>query len=348
MKDIAAACGFSIATVSKALNGHKDIGEETKKLIKKTAEEMGYFPNSSARALKSNRSYNFGVLFVDEARSGLTHDYFASILESFKLTAEKYGYDITFINANRQGKDRLSYLDWCRYKGVDGVVIACINFFDPEVIELVQSEIPIVTVDHIFNNNISVISDNIKGMADLVKYIYDCGHRKIAYIHGIDSSVTKARLSSFYKTTEELGLKIPDDYVREVPYRDTQATAIVTEELLNLKNNPSCIIFSDDFASIGGINVIKSKGFRIPQDISVAGYDGIQIMKFLDPLLTTINQDTKKMGQTAAEKLVELVEKPKTTIIEHIVIPGKLEKGNSVAVLDRKQKLTSKDTKKML
>ena len=96
MKDIAKTCGVSVATVSKALNNQKDIGEETKNHIRAVAREMGYFPNSSARALKTNRTYNIGVLFADEAQSGLTHDFFSAILDSFKRTVESRGYDITF------------------------------------------------------------------------------------------------------------------------------------------------------------------------------------------------------------------------------------------------------------
>jgi LacI family transcriptional regulator/LacI family purine nucleotide synthesis repressor len=334
MKDIARACGVSIATVSKALNGHKDIGKTTSDHIKKTAKEMGYFPNSSARALKINKTYNLGVLFVDEARSGLTHDYFVAILENFKITAEMHGYDITFINGSKQRKDRMSYLDCCRYRGVDGVVIACINFDEAEVHKLIQSELPIVTIDHLFNNRIAIMSDNVKGIEDLVRYIYECGHRRIAFIHGADkSSVTRARLSSFYRTVEELGLELSDDYIKEAPYRDTEAAAIATNQLLDLKNPPTCILYPDDFSSIGGINAIKSCGLSIPEDISVAGYDGIRVTKYIDPLLTTINQDTAQMGKRAAEKLIELIEKPKTTLIELIVIPGELEKGASVKKL---------------
>ena len=93
MKDIAKQCNVSVASVSKALNGYPDISEETRQLILKTASEMGYLPNSSARSLKTKRSHNLGVLFVDEAMSGLTHDYFNHVLESFKRTAESGGYD---------------------------------------------------------------------------------------------------------------------------------------------------------------------------------------------------------------------------------------------------------------
>ena len=209
MKDIAKTCGVSVATVSKALNNQKDIGEETKNHIRAVAREMGYFPNSSARALKTNRTYNIGVLFADEAQSGLTHDFFSAILDSFKRTVESRGYDITFINSNRTDGG-MSYLDHCRYRGFDGVVVACVDFHDPYVTELVDSNIPLVTIDHVFNNRTSIVSDNIAGMRDLLNYIYECGHRRIAYIHGLDSAVTSSRLSSFYRTAEHLGLDIPD------------------------------------------------------------------------------------------------------------------------------------------
>ena len=225
MKDISRACGVSIATVSKALNNHKDIGEETKAHIRQVAKELGYFPNSSARALKTNRTYNIGVLFADEAMSGLTHDYFADVLDSFKRTVEARGYDITFLNASKNRKNRMTYLEHCRYRGFDGVMIACVDFSDSEVEELVKSDIPLVTVDNVFPGRTVIVSDNEKGMHDLVTYIYEQGHRRLAYIHGADSAVTRSRLSSFYKTVGELGLTIPDEYVREAAYRDTEGAS---------------------------------------------------------------------------------------------------------------------------
>lgn len=94
LKDIAKECGVSTATVSKALNGQHDIGEETKARVRETAERMGYFPNAAARALKTNRSYNVGVLFQEEAGSGLTHEYFSGVLNGIKVQVEKMGYDI--------------------------------------------------------------------------------------------------------------------------------------------------------------------------------------------------------------------------------------------------------------
>lgn len=336
MKDISIACNVSVATVSKALNGHKDISEETREQIRRTAKEMGYFPNSSARALKTNKSLNIGVLFMDEARSGLTHDYFGNVLESFKVTVEQEGYDITFISGSKQRKDKMSYLDHCRYRGFDGVIIACIDYDNPEVTELIQSDLPVVTIDHIFNGRTGIMSDNITGMRDLFTYVYQCGHRKIAYIHGErDNYVTTTRLTTFYRTAEDYGLSIPDEYIRVSAYRDIWTTAEMTNQLLELPDPPTCILFPDDFACLGGINAIKAKGLKIPTDISIAGYDGIKTTRYLEPQLTTINQDTTKIGQYAGQKLIELIEKPKTALAEYINVPGELDKGATVAVLQQ-------------
>ena len=333
MKDISELCGVSIATVSKALNDQSDIGEETKARIKQVAKELGYFPNSSARALKTKRTYNLGVLFVDEAQSGLTHDYFANVLNSFKKVAEEKGYDITFISAGNNGEKRMSYLERCRYRGFDGVVIACVDFENPEVEELVKSDIPLVTIDHSFYGRAAVISDNVTGMKELLTYIIEQGHKKVAYIHGADSAVTKNRLSSFFKTAEELGILVPDEYIREAAYRSTKEAGKATKELLALKNPPTCILYPDDFSCFGGMNVIREKGLRIPEDISVAGYDGLRIGRHIEPKLATLRQDTDAIGEEAAKKLIDLIEKPKTTIIEQIVIGGEVYEGKTVSKL---------------
>ena len=333
MKDISVACGVSVATVSKALNNHSDIGEETKEHIRKTAKEMGYFPNSAAKALKTNRTYNLGVLFVDDDQSGLKHDYFSYVLDSFKRTAEQRGYDMTFINCCKTRANKMSYLEHAMYRGFDGVVIACIDFYDPEVVELVRSDIPVVTIDHLFNNRIAIISDNVKGMKDLLTFVYNKGHRRIAYIHGMDSAVTQSRLSSFYKTAEELGLEVPDEYIKEAAYRDTKGSFKRTLELLDLPNPPTCILYPDDFASFGGINAITERGMNIPQDISIAGYDGIRIGRHLEPQLTTLRQDTEQVGAKAAECLVNLIEHPKTTLIQQVVVEVEVFEGRSVGTI---------------
>ncbi|MDI9509648.1 MAG: LacI family transcriptional regulator [Clostridiales bacterium] len=332
IKDISIRCGVSVATVSKALNNHSDISETTKNHVLSVAKEMGYYPNLFARALKTNRTYNIGVLFIDEAQSGLTHEYFANVLDSFKVEAESHGYDITFINRH-MGLRKMSYYEHSKYRGVDGVVIACIDFSDPDVLELIHSDLPVVTIDHVFDNRTAIISDNVKGMNDLISYIYEMGHRKIAYIHGADSSVTKNRVGSFYKTLNELGINVPDEYVKSGIFHDPDTTYRLTKELLSLKDRPTCIVFPDDFSCIGGMNAIKELGLSIPDDISIAGYDGVLLSQVLNPKLTTLQQDTKSLGKKAAEKLIYLIENPKANIIERIVVKGNILYGESVKKL---------------
>lgn len=334
LKTIAKACGVSTATVSKALNDQRDIGEETRNRIKKTAEELGYFPNAAARALKTNRSYNIGVLFEEEAGSGLTHEYFSGVLNGLKVRAESQGYDITFINTC-VGNRKISYYEHCRYRNFAGVAIVCArDFNDPEVQELMNSDLPVVTIDYIHHNCTAVCSNNIQGMEELVKYIYGQGHRRIAYIHGQNSScVSKDRLASFYRTMEELGLTVPDAYVRPGAYLQTKEAARETEKLLQLREAPTCIIYPDDTALIGGRNVIIEKGLRIPEDISVAGYDGTRISQLLHPQFTTIRQDTERIGSEAAKRLIDTIENPRTTFAERVVIDGILVPGQSVGAM---------------
>lgn len=331
IKDIAKICGVSVATVSKALNDKDDIGEETKRHIKEVAKENGYFPQYYARAIRMNKSFNIGVLFVDESMSGLTHDYFSNILNSFKVTAEGKGYDITFINSNKKYKKSKTYLEHCRYRGLDGVVIACIDFFNPEVRELVQSDIPLVTIDYQFDDRVSVVSNNSVGMRELMEYIISMGHERIAYITGDSTSmVTQIRVESYQKTLESHGLSVPQGYLLPSEYRNLQKASKYTEQLLSLKVPPTCIIYSDDYSAVGGIGQIKSMGLQVPEDISIAGYDDIFIAGQLQPRLTTVRQDTEMIGKKAAEKLIALIEKKKNVSTHPIVVNTSLEKGESV------------------
>lgn len=330
MKDIARACGVSVATVSKALNGQPDIGEETRTRVCEAAQKMGYMTNSAARALKTNRTYHIGVLFVDERQSGLAHEYFSTMLESFKAEAEAHGYDITFINHNVGGKPT-SYLQHCRYRGVDGVVIACVDFTDPRVRELAESDLPLVTVDHVFNNRLAVVSDNVQGMETLVRYAYGKGHRKIAFLHGEKTSVTQNRLVGFFRACEKLGLEIPEEYVRESAFHNPDRCAQDTLALMNLPERPTCILFPDDYSYVGGMNALRQMGIRVPEDVSVMGYDGIHLARVIG--LTTYWQDNREIGRIAAERLISLIEHPKTTLVDRIMVSGRLLEGTTVKEL---------------
>ncbi|MCI5649359.1 MAG: LacI family transcriptional regulator [Fusicatenibacter sp.] len=336
IKDVSIACGVSIATVSKALNNHKDVGEETKERVRETARRMGYVPNFASKVLITNRTYNIGILFTDESGSDLTNDHFAKVLNSLKCSLEEKGYDITFVNKNGNisvWDKRMTYLEHCKYRRFDGVAILCTDFHDPEIIELVESDVPVITFDHVFNDRSAVVSDVVKGISDLVHYVYDMGHRKIAYIHGEDSAETRNRVSSFYRSCESFGIEVPPEYIKEAPYHDTTQTYLRTVELLQLRERPTCIFFPDDFAYVGGYNAITLAGLRVPDDISTIGYDGIEIGKYLEPALATLVQDADRLGRELARKLIDMIEQPKTCLVEHILVEGKVYPGRSVKKL---------------
>lgn len=329
LKDISTRCGVSVATVSKALNGHKDVSEATRKKLLKAAKEMGYFPNSQARALKTNKTYNLGVMFLDEAGRGLTHEFFAKILNSFKIQAESCGYDITFINKDI-GKRKMSTYEHCKYRNVDGVLIACTDFTTADVYEVINGDIPVVTIDHIFDCRPAVMSNNEKGMEELVDYAFRMGHSKLGFIQGNKSSVSEKRMAGFYKACISHGIEIDQDMVVTGDYHNPAKTYELTEKMLKGEKRPTCIFMPDDYSAIGGLNAIKDAGLKVPEDISVIGYDGIEFSKLMSPKLTTYLQDTTAIGMAAAKKLIALIEDPKMTFTEVMTIDGRLIEGGSV------------------
>ena len=194
--------------------------------------------------------------------------------------------------------------------------------------------LPVVTLDHAYNHRTAVLSDNVNGMMSLVRYVYGKGHRRIAYIHGNPTAVTENRRTGFFKACEELGIDVPDAYIRECEYHEPNSCCRATKEVLALKERPSCIFFSDDYSYIGGANAIAEAGLRVPEDISVVGYDGIHMAKVTSPRLTTWEQNTAELGRLAADKLIERIEHPRTALPEHIVVQGRLLEGGTVKQLN--------------
>lgn len=335
IKDIAAACGVSTATVSKALNGHKDVSELTKKIIRETARDMGYHPNSQARALKTNRTYNLGVLFSERTDSGLTQSYFASVLNSFKKEAEANGYDITFISGSIAGHGMTPF-EHCMYRNVDGVVILSVDdFIDEGTKELFKSSVPMVCIDHSPENRLSVISDNETGMRELAEYIAGKGHTKIAYIYGDPSDVTTVRLNAFMETMRRLNINIRSEFLLQGRYHDTGSTELLVKKVLSCSDRPTCIILPDDFAAIGAMNALEELGLSVPEDISIAGYDGIVLSQVLRPKLTTVRQDTERLGAEAAKRLIALIKKEISGSEPPLIVRGELLEGASVKDINR-------------
>ena len=330
IKDVARCCGLSISTVSKVFNGYPDISEATRRQVMESAREIGYKPNALARALKTNRSFNLGVLFVDDNISGLTHPFFAMVLNAFKAEAERHGYDITFINHNI-GTMEMTYLEHCRYRNVDGVCLACVDFYSAEVSELVNSGIPCVTIDHIFDNHPCIISDNLNGIHMLVDHAVALGHRRIAYIHGQRNSlVTENRIRAFRRAMAYHGLEVPEGWMIEGRYDSSEGIRHYLQRILAMSRRPTCVLLPDDAAYIGALEEMRERGLRVPEDLSLAGYDGIRSVRAVRPRLTTIRQDTTAMGREAALRLIDHIERPNAALCDPVLIPSELIEGESL------------------
>lgn len=331
--DIAKAGKVSAATVSKSLHDHSDISEKTKIRIRKLALEMGYLPNSHARSLITKRSYNIGILFVDEANSGLTHPFFAEILESIRWELETIGYDITFISSGFGGQKNTSFLEHCRYRGVDGVILACIDFDAPQVKELIDSDIPTVSIDKEIQGKSSVVSKNYEGLKQSVNHLIENGHKDIAFIYGDEGSagVSEKRIDGFYDAMKESNIQVQEKWVIAGQYYIWQPTYETVKELLTMDHRPTAIIVPDDYAALAAYRAASELNKNIPEDISLMGFDGIEISQAMTPSLSTIKQDTRTIGKLAARKIVSLVEDNDKE--EIIYVPSKLLVGKSVKKL---------------
>ncbi|HWT26577.1 MAG TPA: LacI family DNA-binding transcriptional regulator [Mobilitalea sp.] len=329
IQELSERCGVSVSTVSKALNGYSDISDKTRELVIKTANEMGYFPNANARALKLKKTYNIGVLFSTYSNLGLRNDYFAHILSAFKEEAALNGYDITFIE-NHIGRRKMTFLEHCQYRHFDGVCIVCADYESEEVMKLVNSDLPVVTIDYAFQKSYSIISDNYGGMKQLTNYITRQGHTDIAYIHGVKTLVTQNRIDGFLDACEENGLKVPKEFVVEGQYRNQVQTEELAYKLLQLKKHPTCIIAPDDQSAIGVINAIRKQGLQVIKDISVAGYDGLDVQQLVGVKLTTVKQERDYIGREASKKLIQLIENPQEHLLNTVFIKQSLIIGNSV------------------
>ncbi len=328
IKDVAARCGLSVSTVSKAFNHYCDISERTREMVQRTAREMGYYPNAIARTLKTNRSYNLGVLFVDDSKSGLTHDFFAMVLEAFKSEAEHRGYDVTFINHNI-GRTAMTYLEHCRYRNVDGVCLACVDFASPQVQELAMADIPCVTIDHAYPDRACVLSENQQGMEALVRHAFSLGHRRIAYVHGQACAVTESRVAGYRQAMSACGLPLRKEWLRAGAYFHPDRGREAVLSLLRLPVRPTCILMPDDYACLGALEAANQLGLRVPEDLSLGGYDGIRLARLLRPRLTTVFQDAPRIGMLAAQQLVDQIENAPSAPVQ-AAVPCRLIPGESI------------------
>lgn len=327
--ELSKRCGVSVSTVSKALNGYTDISDKTRDIVIKTANEMGYFPNANARALKLKKTYNIGVLFSTYTTLGLRNDYFAHILSALREETSQCGYDITFIE-HHIGRRKMTYLEHCQYRHFDGVCIVCADYENEEVIKLVESDFPVVTIDYAFPSTYSIISDNYNGMKQMANHIIRQGHKKVALIHGSKSRVTRNRIEGFYDAMKEKDIPVPKEYVLEGQYRNPSLSEELAVHLLKLEDMPTCIIAPDDQSAVGVINAIRRQGLQPVKDISIAGYDGLESQQLIGVKLTTVKQERENIGREASRKLIQMIEHPQERLMDTVYMKQTLLIGNSI------------------
>lgn len=332
LKDIARECKVSFSTVSKALKGSPEISIETTDFIKKKAQEMGYHPNIAARSLRTNRTYDIGVIFEDKTGAGFQHQYFATIISGIQKVAFQKGYEMTFVGGD--STKNYDYYSHALARNYDGLAILSCDFTSSGITGLVKSEIPTVTLDYFYDlDHAAVMSDYTAGINELLEYVISMGHKKIAMIHGEKTWVTDERIQAFNKVCKAHGIDVPTEYFAEGLYHDPVTSSAATEVFLSLPEPPTCIFYPDDYAALGGIRELTSRGLTPGKDISIVGYDGIALTSMMIPPLTTYEQNGETIGRVMAEALINKIENPENFEPKKEMITGRLIKGGTVVKL---------------
>lgn len=332
LKDIARECKVSFSTVSKALKGSPEISFETTEFIQKKAREMGYHPNIAARSLRTNRTYDIGVIFEDKTGAGFQHQYFATIISGIQKVAFSKGYEMTFVGGD--STKNYDYYAHALARNYDGVCILSCDYTSTGIKSLVNSEIPTVSLDYFYDiEHSAVMSDYSAGINELLEYVISMGHKKIAMIHGEKTWVTEQRVEAFKKVCADHGITVPDEYFAEGLYHDPVTSSAATEVFLSLPEPPTCIFYPDDYAALGGIRELSGRGLKPGQDISIVGYDGIKLTSMMIPPLTTYEQNGEEIGRTMAEALLAKIENPADFTPKKEMVTGRLIKGGTVVKL---------------
>lgn len=329
IRDVAEYCNVSTATVSKAFSQDSDISYETVQRVRAAARYLGYFPNGAARALKTRHANNLGLLTQLQKKKGISTEFVTRVTNSFQIGAEQSGYDVTFVSRSLSGKP-ISYEEHCRYRNFEGVAVICADFFSPQVLALLEREIPCVTVDYVSPRHASVMTNNEDAYRELVDYVYANGHRRIAVIRDNTTIVADLRYDCLRRACAERGLELPENRTFTACFNDLQSAAIATEAMLELPERPTCVFYPDDIACVGGIDALRRHGLSVPRDISVVGFDGIQLSQAIAPRLTTYRQDMETIGFTVMETLLEEIAHPDAQEHPRRYVPGELLPGETV------------------
>jgi LacI family transcriptional regulator len=327
LKSIAAAANCSVATVSKALNGRPDVSEATRDRILAIAKEFDFYPNAQGKALKKRVTENVGVIFCREKLPLSLNPFYSRVLEGIEAELAVCNYSLVLHLLPAAQIDSVPKM--IRERQVDGLILVGTqqqSFID----QLGFLKIPTVLVDPKITNNTfcQVLIDNEHGAFQATQYLIDRGHSRIGFISGdLDRLSFRQRFDGYCKAIKFARLSVQEELVRcgglEKGYDHVNA-------LLSLAERPTAIFAANDINATYGYKAIKDRNLRIPEDISIIGFDDIELGKIISPPLTTIRVYKEQMGSIAVRTLFKVIqheiEQPVTTLV-----PTRLIERESVA-----------------
>ncbi len=327
--DIAKKAKVSKMTVSRVLSGKGQVAPKTAERIRKIINQMEYHPNLIARSLASKQTKIIGVI-IPKIEHMFLDNYIAQILSGVTDVALQNDYKIILCPVDISQKSDTSYLNIARTKILDGMILVKTKINNPNLKKLVEVDFPFVLVNYKSSSDkiYYIDSHNIKGAEMAVEYLYNSGHRRIAFVAGsMDETNARDRMKGFKIATSKYNLNCPDEWIIYGDFSKEKAF-IESEKLFKGNTIPTAIFCSDDYMAIGVMERIKNRNLRIPQDIAVIGFDDIELATYVKPSLTTIRQPIYELGKSSAEMLLDIVDR-KEKLQRHRILDVELIKRES-------------------
>ncbi len=305
IKDVAREAGVSISTVSNALNNVDVLNPETKSHVLNVAKRLNYVPNLNGKQLKTGKTKMLG--FFTTSVSG---PYFYTLVESMARECDRLGYGLNVFVTRDKGVIMSNILG----RRVDGVIIyEELRIDNEDVIMMMKEKIKAVFLDRFLENETmgSVIFDSFVAGYEATKYLISLGHKKIAYISGVDTMFDSVqRKEGYLAALREHQLLVDDDYVLQGYFEEEGAYNAIKSFLhMHPDKLPDAFLAGNDLSAIGCIRALKSHGFDVPSDISVVGFDDIDIAQYFTPPLTTVRNQIARQGVLAIDHLVRMIQK---------------------------------------
>ena len=315
--DIAKKVGVTKATVSLVLNKNPRISHKTAERVLEAAKELEYKPSASARALVRRKTENIGFLHYTTFQSLSTNPFYSKIFDGLQKELQKEEYNLLFASLECNSKKELLLPKILKEHNIDGLII--IGVRDRAFIShLAREEIPTVLIDDHFpvQNMDFIVLDNKPAIYNVVKYLYRLGHRSIGYLDSeVSSSSFSERLAGYQKALREFSLK-EILIAKGIPCVEGGDETI---KQISSSSLPSAIFCANDGLAIGAMKAIKEKGLRIPEDISIIGFDDQEMASYTDPPLTTVRVPKEEMGRLAVRRVLERVNGERKKAVVDIV-----------------------------